>query len=191
MRKSCVWPYEWLNEQRTTRSETGKKNKMKLWTVRVSLIAAAAAGSLLALSNVSSAQDTSTNATNRAGRRGAMVEQRVDRIATELKLNEDQKAKVLALFQKEAKERRELMTDKNLARDERREKMRTLALAQNQELKTILTSGQFEKLKELRQQMRANRPRRQGRDGEPAAAPAPAPAPAPTPTPNSGGAQSQ
>src|SRR5690348_13775576 len=154
---------------------------MKLWRVRVSLIAAAAAGSLLAFSNVSSAQDTSTNATNRAGRRGAMVEQRVDRIATELKLNEDQKAKVLALFQKEAKERRELMTDKNLARDERHEKMRTLALAQNQELKTILTSGQFEKLKELRQQMRANRPRRQGRDGEPAAAPAPAPAPAPTP----------
>lgn len=158
---------------------------MKLRRVKVSLIAAAAAGSLLALTSVSSAQNTDTNNTNRAGRRAAMLEQRVDRMATQLKLNEDQKAKVLALFQKEAKERREIFTDRNMARDERREKMRTLAEEQNKELKGILTPDQFEKLKEFRQQMRANRPRRPGQGGEPA------PAPAPTPTPNSGGAQGQ
>ena len=139
--------------------------------------------SLLAFASVSSAQNTNT--TNRAGRRGATLEQRVERISTELKLNDDQKAKLKALFQKQAKERREIVADTNLPRPERREKMRALAGEEKSQLKTILTSEQFEKWQALREQMRANRPRRPAQDGEPA------PAPAPAPTPNSGSNQAQ
>ena len=158
---------------------------MKLCSLRLGLVTAAAVGSLLAFTSVSSAQNT--NATNRAGRRGPTVEQRVDRLATELKLNDEQKTKVTALFRNEAKDRREIFSDRNLSRDERRDKMRSLAEEQNKELKVILTSEQFEKWKTLRAQMRANRPRRpnQGSQAEPA------PAPAPTPTPNAGGNQAQ
>ena len=162
---------------------------MKLCRIRLSLVAGAALGGLLAFTSVSSAQNT--NATNRAGRRGATVEQRVERITTELNLNVDQKAKLTALFKKQAGERREIVGDKDLARPERREKMRALAEEQNKQLKVILTSEQFEKWQTLRAQMRANRQRNPGQAGEPAAAPAPPPTAAPAPAQNGGNGQSQ
>jgi Spy/CpxP family protein refolding chaperone len=166
---------------------TGKRKSMKLCRVSMSLVAGAALGGFLAFTSVSSAQNT--NATERAGRRGPTVEQRVERITTELKLNDDQKAKVVGLFKKQAKERREIVADKDMARPERREKMRALAEEQNKQFKTILTSEQFEKWQALRAQMRANRQRNPGQAGEPAAAPAPPPIAAPTP--NGGNGQSQ
>jgi Spy/CpxP family protein refolding chaperone len=139
-------------------------------------IAAVGLGAVLIMSNAATAQ--TTNAPTRE-RRGPTVQQRVERLSTELKLTDDQKAKVTALFEKQAKQRRELFTDTNVPREERREKMRALMEDENKQLKTILTSEQFEKLQTMREQMRARRPRPPGQDGEPGAAPAPAPAPAP------------
>lgn len=125
---------------------------------------------LLACSNLASAQDN--NAAGRAERRGQTVQQRVDRMATGLKLNDDQKAKVTALFEQQGKQRRELSTDRNLSRDERREKIRALTQEENKQLKAILTPEQFEKWQTLREQMRA---RRSGGSESPAPAPAPEP----------------
>jgi len=133
-------------------------------------------GGLLVCSNITLAQDT--NAARRAERRGQMAQQQIERMTTELNLNAEQKAKVTALFEGQAKQRREIFTDNSLPREERRDKMRALAEESNKQLKVILTPDQFEKWQKLREEMRA---RRQGRDqaqsGEPAPAPAPAPAP--------------
>ena len=139
------------------------------------LVAVAALGTWLAASSASSAQDT--NVTRRTERRGPAVQQRVERMTTELNLNPDQQAKVKALLEKQAKERREIFSDTNLPRDERREKMRTLNQDETKELKSILTPDQFEKWKKLREQMRSRRPGGPGQPGESAPAPAPAPEP--------------
>ena len=98
-------------------------------------------------------------------------------MTTELNLNPDQKAKVTALFEGQAKQRREIFTDNSLPREERREKMRALMEDANKQLKVILTSEQFEKWQKMREEMRTRRGQGQGQPGE--AAPAPAPAPAP------------
>jgi Spy/CpxP family protein refolding chaperone len=141
---------------------------------KFSLVMATALGGLLALSSVSLAQDT--NAAPRAPRRGPTLQQRVDRMSSELNLNNDQKTKVTALLEKQGKERRELFGDKSLSGEERREKMRALMQDENKQLKTILTPDQFEKWQKLREQMR---PRRQGGQGEPGGPAAPAPPPQP------------
>ena len=142
---------------------------------RLNLVAAALTG-FLALASVSSAQNT--NAINRV-RRGPTIQQRVQRLTTELKLNDDQAVKLTALFEKEAAQRREIFSDRNLARDERRDKMRALMQEQNSQMKLILTPEQFEKLRTLRAESRARRPGASNQPGEPAPAPAPPPTPAP------------
>jgi len=149
---------------------------------RFSLVAATALGGLLALGSVSLAQDTNT--THRAERRGPTVQQRVERMTTELKLNDDQKTKVTALLEKQVKERRELMKDSSLPREERRQKMRALMESDNKQLKGILIPEQYEKWHTMaREQMRA---RRQGGHGEPGSPP-----PAPAPAPNNGESKAQ
>jgi Spy/CpxP family protein refolding chaperone len=101
------------------------------------------------------------------------MQQRVDRMATELKLNDEQKAKVTALLKKQAKQRREIVNDTNLSRQEHREKTRALIEEQNSELKTILTPEQFEKWQTLSAQMRTRRSGGPGHSGGPAPAPEP------------------
>jgi len=122
---------------------------------RFSLIAALALGGLLACSTPTSAQ--TTNAPARAGRR-LTVEQRVDRMATELKLTDDQKAKVTALLETEAKKRQELRADSSLSREDRRQKTRALTQEQTKQLKAILTPDQFEKWQKIRPQRRSRQP---------------------------------
>src|SRR5215468_9933977 len=106
-----------------------------------SLLAALALGMLLAGTSISSAQ--STNATPR-GSRGS-VQQRVDRIATELNLTPEQKTKVTALFEEENKKRQELRANTTLSREEKREKGRAMLTEQEKKLKAILTPEQTEK----------------------------------------------
>src|SRR5262245_32836487 len=122
---------------------------------RFSLIAATALGGLLLINGVSQAEDTNTktNATRRTERRVPTVQQRVERLSSELNLDADQKTKVTALLEKQAKQRREIMGDTSLPRDERRDKMRALMQDENKEMKSILTPEQLEKWKKLREQM--------------------------------------
>jgi len=141
---------------------------------RFSFVATTALGGLLAFSSVSLAQDT--NANHKAQRKAPTIQQRVDRMSSELNLNDEQKTKVTALLEKQGKERRELFADNTLPREERRDKMRALMESENKQLKAILTPEQFEKWQKLREQMRPRRPG--GKPGEPGG-PAPAPAPEP------------
>lgn len=154
-----------------SRPESNRKMKLHLF----SFFAAGALACLLAVTNLSSGQDTNTPA--RATRRGPMVRQRVERMTAELKLNDEQKAKVTAMLEAQAKQRREILVDNSLPREARRDKMRALLEDENKQLKAILTPEQFEKWQKLREQMRARRPGRPAQPGD--AAPAPAPAPTP------------
>jgi len=151
----------------------GKKGQMK--AKRLSLAATMALGGLLAFGNLGQAQDTNT--TRNAQRRGPTIQQRVDRMSSELKLNDDQKTKVTSLLEKQAKDRRAIAGDSSLPREERRDKMRALMQDENKQLKAILTPDQFEKWQKLREQMRPRRPGAPGEPGGSTAAPAPAPAP--------------
>lgn len=118
---------------------------------KCSLIAALALGSLLAGSGISHAQ--STNAPARGARRGS-IQQRVDRMNSELNLTADEKTKVTALFEADAKKRQELRADTSMDREQKRTKGRELMAEQEKKLKEILTPEQFEKWQKLRQQIR-------------------------------------
>ena len=141
----------------------------------VSTIGAVAIATLVTLTTPVQAQDTNTN--RRAERRGPTVQQRLERLSEELNLTAEQKAKVSALLENQAKQRREIVRDTSLSRDERREKMRALMQGERKEFKAVLTSDQFEKFQQLREQMRARRSAGPGASGNDTAAPAPAPAP--------------
>ena len=121
---------------------------------KLSLVAALALGSLLACT-IASAQDGNTNAPKRERRGPPSVEQRVERMTTELKLTDDQKTKVTALFEEDAKKMRELRNDKNLTREDQREKFRAMRTESDSKLKQILTPEQWEK---HQQRARPNRP---------------------------------
>ncbi len=119
------------------------------------MMAALALGTLLTCATPAPAQ--TTNAPGR-GERRMTVQQRVDRMASELKLTDDQKTKVTALLEAQGKKRQELRADTSLSRDERREKTRAFMQEQNKKLKEILTPEQFEKWQKMRPQGRGRQP---------------------------------
>lgn len=125
----------------------------------ISLVAALAVGSFLACTTIAKAQDTNTQ---RTGRRGASVEQRVDRLSTELNLTDEQKTKVTALFQDQAKQMRAMRQDTSLSREDRRAKMRTMREDTDKKMKTILTPDQEKKWQQMRKEMRSRRGQRGG-----------------------------
>jgi Spy/CpxP family protein refolding chaperone len=112
---------------------------------KLSLGVALALGSLLVCTSAAFAQDSNANTPKRERRGPPTVEQRVDRMATELKLTDDQKSKVTALFEEDAKKMKELRGDKNLTREEQREKFRAMRTESENKLKQILTPEQWEK----------------------------------------------
>ena len=122
---------------------------------KLSFAAVLALGGLLACANLSTAQDT--NAPKKAPRRGPPVQQRVDRLAAELKLTDDQKAKVTTLLENQNKSRTEIFSDPNLTQEQRREKMRGLTDEESKKMKEILTPEQQDKYQKMREQMRQRR----------------------------------
>ena len=116
-------------------------------------MAVLALSGLLAVTSVASAQDAKPNG---GQRRGGSVQQRVDRLTTELKLTDEQKTKVTTLLESQAKKRQELQT---LAPEDRREKVRAMMQEQTKKMKEILTPDQFEKWEKIRPQ---GRPRQGG-----------------------------
>lgn len=130
---------DWLADPDNT-STTDQTNMNKL-----SLVAALAVGALLAGATLTSAQDAPK-------KKGPSVEQRVDRMSTELNLTADQKTKVTALFEDDMKKMRELRQDSSLSQEDRRAKGRTLREASDKKLKEILTPDQWEKWQKVRPQ---------------------------------------
>ena len=128
---------------------------------KISLVIALVAGVLLAGSSAVRAQDgekkkdAPKDAPKRerpgapggaGGDRGAMMKERLDKLSTELKLNEEQKKKVEAAFQKQAESMRGL---RELSQEERQEKLKTAREAMNKEMKGILTAEQYAQFEKM------------------------------------------
>jgi Spy/CpxP family protein refolding chaperone len=110
---------------------------------RLGLIAAMALGSLVAFSNMASAQDAKEG---KGKRNMPSVQERVDRYNEELKLTDEQKPKVKAAIEEMDKKRAEL---RDLPQDERREKARGLREEMNKKMKEILTADQYAKYEKM------------------------------------------
>jgi periplasmic protein CpxP/Spy len=114
---------------------------------KLSLVAALALGGLVACSTVAFAQDAKDGKDAKKGGR-MTVEQRMERLSTELSLTDDQKPKVKALLEETAKKMGEL---RDLPQDERRPKFQALREEETKKMKEILKPEQFEKYQTINQ----------------------------------------
>lgn len=137
---------------------------------KLSLIAALAVGSLLVGTTLGLSQDAKAPSDVPQGKKrpNFSIPQRVDRMATNLNLTADQKTKVTALFEEDAKKMRELRADTSVPRDQLRDKVRALREESDKKLQTILKPEQWEKWQKERLQMR---PQGGGKRADPNAAP--------------------
>ena len=106
---------------------------------KLSLIAAMVLGGLVAASTLANAQDAHKDA-KKGGQGGLNVEQRLERLTTQLSLTDDQKPKVKAVLEETSKKMQDPAADKKAIRDE-----------QNTKMKAILTPEQFTKYQEMNQ----------------------------------------
>lgn len=125
-------------------------------TPRIGLMAALLTGALLAAPTLSRAQDDNKPERPRrpAGGIGLGQQERLDKLAEELKLTEDQKKKVAEAQKAHFEKLREIRQDSSLGQEERREKFRAAMEEFNKKMKEILTTEQYEKWQQMRPQGR-------------------------------------
>jgi Spy/CpxP family protein refolding chaperone len=129
---------------------------------KMTLIAALAAGTLLALSPALRADD-STNTPPAAPPAGGpppgdrhgpgMRGPNFDRLAEQLNLTDDQKPKVKAILGDQMEQMRDLWQDPSLSREDRMAKMKAIREATDAKLKAVLTVDQFKKFQDMRPMM--------------------------------------
>ncbi len=120
---------------------------------KLSLALALASGGLLACSLMVNAQDAKESKGEKRG--GFSVEQRLERMTTELKLTDAQKPKVKAVLEEGQKKRGEM---RDVPQEERRGKMQAFMEEQNKKMKEILTPEQWEKYSKMQEEMRKKGP---------------------------------
>jgi Spy/CpxP family protein refolding chaperone len=104
---------------------------------------------------LANAQDTEkTPPPPREGGPRMMPADRVKHLADELKLTDEQKTKVQAIFEESAKSQQEFRKDSALSQDERRAKMQALRKAENEKISAVLTAEQAKKYTEMQAKMR-------------------------------------
>ena len=108
---------------------------------KLSLIVAVALGTVVACS-MATAQEASKDA---AKKKGYSVDQRLERMTTQLNLTDDQKPKVKAVLEDTAKKM------KDVPQEERREKGKAIREEEMKKFKEILTPEQFKKYQEMSQ----------------------------------------
>jgi periplasmic protein CpxP/Spy len=116
------------------------------------LIAVLAAGSLLTLSSL--AADTNTpppgGPPGIKGRGMQNLDDRVDKIAKDMSLTDDQKAKLKAAFETRRQKAMELMQDNNLSNEDKAAKRKTLMDDFNKSLKDAgFTQDQIDKIDQM------------------------------------------
>ncbi len=117
---------------------------------KVSLMAALAAGALIAFSPVLRAQDAKPEGRPPGqGPRAGMMKERLDKMAEELKLTAEQKTKVEAVLKEQGEKMRGM---KDATPEERRAKAKALREDTTKKMKEILTPEQYEKWLKLREQ---------------------------------------
>jgi hypothetical protein len=143
--------------------------------------AALAAGGLLACISVRAQDSTTTNAAATTPTTNAtphMVSRgvNVDGFARALNLTDDQKTQVQPILLDEYNQRREIVTDKTLSGDEKRQKVIDLHNQTATKLKPILTDEQFKKWNMMAPHFRrlTPPPAMSGGTNAPAATPPPA-----------------
>src|SRR3954463_400575 len=123
---------------------------------KISLVTVLALGSLLLCSPAALAQDNKDGADKSGGDKGGKrgkgggpsVEQRMERMTTELKLTDEQKPKVKAVLEEQSKKMQGLQ---DLSQDERGTKMREIREDSNKKMKVILTADQYKQYEEMAQ----------------------------------------
>jgi periplasmic protein CpxP/Spy len=118
---------------------------------RLSLIAALALGGLLAFSTIAMAQDADKKEAKKGGKNRFSVEQRMERMSTDLKLTDEQKPKVKTVLEETSKSMQGL---REVPQDERRAKMQSIREKEVTKLKEILTPDQMEKYKKAQEEMK-------------------------------------
>ena len=118
---------------------------------KVSLMAALAAGALIALSPLVRAEDKPAPPEGRPpqGQHGEMAKERIAKMAEELKLTDEQKTKVTALMKERAESMRGM---KDATPEERKEKMKAGREEMQKKMKAILTPEQYTKWEKLRKE---------------------------------------
>lgn len=113
-----------------------------------------ALGGLLAVASAGMAQDQKAGQEGKKGGR-QNIEQRLNTMAEELKLTAEQKTKVKALLEDQAKKMEAMRGEmQNLSQEERRAKMQTSREEMNKKMKEILTAEQYTKWEKQRTEMR-------------------------------------
>ncbi len=78
-------------------------------------------------------------------------EQRVERLSTELKLNADQKKKIIALYKSTDPKSKAIMENQKTSREQKMAAFRSLREETNKKMAAILTKDQMKKLQAMRQ----------------------------------------
>ena len=77
---------------------------------------------------------------------------KIPALIAQLDLSEDQKKKLEPIFEEQAKQVKALKENTALSAEEREARMKEINQSSNKQLNQVLTSGQRDKLKELRRQ---------------------------------------
>jgi len=95
-------------------------------------------------------------------RHGRMMspEERTEHLTQALSLSDDQKGKVLSIFQDEQKQMEAVHSDSSLSRDDRWSKMREIHQNTTTQIKATLNPDQAKKFDDMQQQMEAHREQR-------------------------------
>lgn len=123
---------------------------------RIGLMAALLTGALLAAPALSNAQEAGKDARPRPGRGapgpGLGQQERLDKLAEDLKLTEEQKKKVAEAQKAHIEKLRAIREDSSLSQEQRREKFRAAMEEFSKKMKEILTTEQYEKWQKMRPQ---------------------------------------
>ena len=98
--------------------------------------------------------------------RGAQAGDRLERMAKELSLSEEQKGELKTIFEQQAAKTKALRDDTSLSQEQRREKARGIREEFAGKIKAVLTKEQNEKWQK-QQQERPDRPQRRPRPEQP------------------------
>ena len=121
-------------------------------TIKPVLFAAFALTSILSLQPMARAAETPTAAQPAKEGPGAAIRERMQAVAKELGLTDEQKQQLKPILQTEAEKLKALRDDQSLTRPEKLEKLKTLREELLPQLKEILTPEQLAKWQKLRQE---------------------------------------
>ena len=147
------------------RLETLTVDTMK--TRNTTLLTALALGSLAAFGPLANAADsTPKSRPDRPGGPGGSIVERMQQMAEQLGLTDEQKEKIKAIYQEQGEKMRALREDQNISPEDKRAKFREMFEALEAKTKPILTPEQQEKMAKFR----AQRPGGAPGQGEPGGA---------------------